>query len=124
MSKEFKMTDAMVNNGEGNALSDLAKSELDKSDNVGFFTRILSGFIPDFLKSKIVPVDTYFDKKKSQFVIKFEINTSSGGSYKVHIAISCAPQDEYDSYTHFMKVHFPDGVIRKFTYESTQSLGH
>ena len=62
MSKEFKMSDVMVEDS-ANALSTLAKTELDNSGNVGFFTKILSGFIPDFLKAKINPVDTYFDKK-------------------------------------------------------------
>jgi hypothetical protein len=120
MAKEFKISN-MVDTKDAKqieALASFSKSEIDNADNVGFFTRIIQEFIPDFLKSTIVPIDTYFDKKKSQLVIKFRINDC----YDVEIVVSCDAMDDNDTYVHYMKIKFPDGVVRKITYESTNCL--
>ena len=118
--KDFKISEMVdsKNKDQISALIAYSKSEIDNGDNVGVFTKIIQEFIPDFLKSTIVPVDTYYDKKKSQLIIKFRINDA----YDVEIVITCNTTDENDTYVHYMKIKFPDGITRKFTYESTQSM--
>ena len=119
--KEFEMTSVIDNEKKIEGSAKLMELGIETNENVNFFTKLINNLIPDIFKSKIIANDTYFDMEKNTFNIKFYIEAPSG-RYDLHISISCMPRDKNDTYVHFMKIQFPDGVSRKFTYESTSGL--
>lgn len=97
------------------------KVKQDTDSNVSFLSKIVNLLIPDIFKSNICPDDCYYDTKNNTFEVKFLVN-APGGHYNVHISVSCMPKDKNDTYVHFLKIKFPDGVVRKITYESKNML--